>query len=67
MGIKNLPSGESNGPASSYKVKTKSATDFTGQATGHALTSEEKDRGNHTDTETETRVHKEVGNLLFTN
>lgn len=36
------------------------------KAIRHGLTSEEKDRGNHADTETETSVHKEIGNLLFT-
>lgn len=36
------------------------------KAIGRGLTSEEKDRGNHADTETETSVHKEIGNLSFT-
>lgn len=36
------------------------------KAIRRGLTSEEKDRGNHADTETEASVHKEIGNLLFT-
>lgn len=35
------------------------------RAIGHGLTSEEKDRGNYTDAETEASVHKEVGNLFY--